>query len=210
MRQVSSLRWDRRGSMARYLSPVEVPRFPPRAPPRIAIQRAMPLRARAVYTPPPPPPPPTPHPVIRGRARFYRQGRYALHVGASSARGPSSYRTTLTVQDFRTDETLARRASAFIRRELIVLDYLTRVNRAHDQQRPGHILGVLRTVDMQSANGAAERILDGVCGGYAAHFLHELRAFLRSPYMRVEEWDEMVRYGPPTRDETLESAGGEA
>jgi hypothetical protein len=146
---------------------------------------------------------------------IYREGRYALHIGSSSY---NSYRT-LSVSDFQHDDQLTRRATAFIRRELLIIDCLNprerrqfpdagpmrslleqRVGRNYwGSQRVDYVMRVLRAVDMQSANGAAEEILRPVTGEFTGLFLHELRAFLRSPFGRVEEWDEVVRYGPPTR-----------
>ena len=158
---------------------------------------------------------------LNTRMDIYRSGRYALHIGSSAH---NSYRV-LSVDDFSTDEHLARRASAFIRRELLVIDRLDSQERQRSpdlglvrhlleqrlgreyfgSQRVDYIMRVLKTADMQGANGAAEEMLRPVVGGVTAQFLHELRAFLRSPFDRVEEWDEVVRYGPPTRGTRVES-----
>ena len=60
---------------------------------------------------------------------------------------------------------------------------------------------------MQSASGVAETLVRRQLGEHTGLFLHELRAFLRSPYRRLEEWDGVVQYGPPTREGVLRAEG---
>lgn len=50
-------------------------------------------------------------------------------------------------------------------------------------------------VDMKASNGHAENLLAEFLGRETARlFFHELEAWLRSPYTKLEEWDEEVQY----------------
>lgn len=50
-------------------------------------------------------------------------------------------------------------------------------------------------VDMRASNGHAENLLTEFLGRENSRlFLHELNAWLRSPFTRVEEWDREVQY----------------
>lgn len=63
-----------------------------------------------------------------------------------------------------------------------------------------YIMAVLKTVDVQGAGGQAEELLREFLGrAHARLFLHEVRAWLRSPYVRVEDWDRNVQYAVPVK-----------
>lgn len=63
-----------------------------------------------------------------------------------------------------------------------------------------YIMAVLKTVDVQGAGGQAEELLREFLGrAHARLFLHEVRAWLRSPYARVEDWDRNVQYAVPVK-----------
>lgn len=54
---------------------------------------------------------------------------------------------------------------------------------------------MLRTLDIRDSDGRAEDLLQEFLGRQCTRlFLHELNAWLRSPYRKVEEWDEEVQY----------------
>jgi len=58
-----------------------------------------------------------------------------------------------------------------------------------------YILSILKTVDIKASHGHAEDLLEEFLGRENARlFLHELGAWLRSPYMKVEDWDRHVQY----------------
>ena len=58
-----------------------------------------------------------------------------------------------------------------------------------------YIIAILRTVDLYGPAGEAEEMLQEFLGRkYARLFLHELNAWLRSPYAKIEDWDRMVQY----------------
>lgn len=61
-----------------------------------------------------------------------------------------------------------------------------------------YIIAILRTVDIRAAAGHAETLLCGFFGGgreTTRLFLHELYAFLRSPFADPRQWDQVVQYG---------------
>jgi hypothetical protein len=61
-----------------------------------------------------------------------------------------------------------------------------------------YTVAILKTVDMQGATGQAESMLADFLGRDAARlFLHELRAWLRSPCLSLEAWDRGVQYPDP-------------
>jgi hypothetical protein len=58
-----------------------------------------------------------------------------------------------------------------------------------------YIIAILKTVDMAGSAGQAEDMLSDFLGrDNTKLFLHELRAWLRSPYTRLEDWDRAVQY----------------
>ena len=58
-----------------------------------------------------------------------------------------------------------------------------------------YIIAILKTVDIKGAGGQAEDMLQEFLGREKTRlFLHELRAWLRSPYKSIEDWDRHVQY----------------
>jgi hypothetical protein len=58
-----------------------------------------------------------------------------------------------------------------------------------------YIIGILKTVNIKGSGGQAEELLKEFLGSdEAGLFLHELRAWLRSPYTALEDWDRNVQY----------------
>ncbi|OOF96705.1 hypothetical protein ASPCADRAFT_46527 [Aspergillus carbonarius ITEM 5010] len=165
-----------------------------------------------------------PHPAqpsddpLRRRQHIYRHQLYSLRVGSNRL---SQYRE-LTPERFNREEELVSRARKWIRRELKVFEFLNpeseepasgRVARAGPQRlenRRGnnaeflleYIIAILRTVDIKGSAGQAEELLRDFIGRDNARlFLHELQAWLRSPYSSLEDWDRNVQY------EDVEAAG---
>lgn len=59
-----------------------------------------------------------------------------------------------------------------------------------------YIIAILKTIDIKGAGGQAEDMLQEFLGRDNTRlFLHELRAWLRSPYKSLEDWDRHVQYG---------------
>jgi hypothetical protein len=129
------------------------------------------------------------------------------------------------------DANLVSRARTFIRRELQVFSFLSdprpspasassasspessarRANNAEFLLE--YTVAILKTVDMQGAAGQAEGMLADFLGRDSARlFLHELRAWLRSPCLSLEAWDREVQYPDPEsgRKRGREEGDGEA
>ncbi|EXF74897.1 hypothetical protein CFIO01_04225 [Colletotrichum fioriniae PJ7] len=143
--------------------------------------------------------------AITRRRHVYRHQLYSLHVGSNRI---SRYRD-LTPQMFASDTELVSRARTFLRRELQVFEFLSPDNDARPQDTDPvrrrrannaeflleYIIAILKTVDMQGSMGQAEELIQEFLGRENTRLLlHELRAWLRSPYMSLESWDRAVQY----------------
>lgn len=148
------------------------------------------------------------------RRHIYRHQLFSLHVGVNRV---SKYKD-LTPQLFSADAELISRARKWIRRELQVFEFLTpdgtlSEDRASSDRRANnaeflleYIIAILKTVDIQGSGGNAEEMLQEFIGRSQTRlFLHEMRAWLRSPYSSLEDWDRHVQYnesltGKPTQE----------
>ncbi|PLN80499.1 RING finger domain protein [Aspergillus taichungensis] len=172
----------------------------------------------------PPRPPQQPDDPLRRRQHVYRHQLYSLRVGTNRL---SQY-CELSPEMFNRDEALVSRARKWIRRELQVFAFLnpeesqpshvTRPGQRRLENRRGnnaeflleYIVAILRTVDVKGSAGQAEELLRDFLGRDNARlFLHELQAFLRSPYMSLEDWDRHVQYDEPSRRSTTSNAGSD-
>ncbi|KAK1580205.1 uncharacterized protein LY79DRAFT_311853 [Colletotrichum navitas] len=148
---------------------------------------------------------PSQNEAIARRRTVYRDQMYSLHVGSNRI---SRYRD-LTPQLFASDAELVSRARTFLRRELQVFEFLSPDNDALPQDADPvrrrrannaeflleYIIAILKTVDMQGSMGQAEELIQEFLGRENTRLLlHELRAWLRSPYMTLESWDRAVQY----------------
>ena len=142
--------------------------------------------------------------VLNRRRDVYRHKKYSLHVGSNRI---SRYQT-ITPQSFKQDDKLLRRARIWIRRELQVFEFLdpdspstessTNVKRRarNAQFLLEYILAILKSIDIRGSTGQSEELLQEFLGRENARlFLHELENWLRSPYERLQGWDEAVQYG---------------
>ncbi|KAL4870748.1 hypothetical protein BDV12DRAFT_165153 [Aspergillus spectabilis] len=155
------------------------------------------------------PPSQTPNDPLVRRQQVYRNRLYSLRVGSNRL---SQYRE-FNPEMFNRDEELVSRARKWIRRELRVFEFLnpdassdSSVSRPGQQRlesRRGnnaeflleYIIAILRTVDIKGSGGQAEELLRDFLGrDNASLFLHELQAWLRSPYTSLEDWDRNVQY----------------
>lgn len=146
------------------------------------------------------------------RKAVYRQALFSLHVGSNRI---SRYRA-IKPTSFQQDEHLVSRARAFIRRELSVFDFLradSSVTSASSSSAPRrannadflleYIISILKSIDLKGSTGQAEELLTDFLGRDNARlFIHELQAWLRSPYEKLEDWDRNVQYAIP--DNALE------
>ncbi|KAL8713965.1 MAG: hypothetical protein Q9220_002111 [cf. Caloplaca sp. 1 TL-2023] len=142
--------------------------------------------------------------ALERRRQIYAQGLYSLHVGSNRL---SRFRD-LTPQLFARDEELIRRARKWIRRELQVFAFLyvdasqgeQGVTRRMDNAEflLEYIVAILKTVDIKGSGGQAEEMLQEFLGRANTQlFLHEMKAWLRSPYLSLEDWDCHVQYAEP-------------
>ncbi|MCJ1310027.1 hypothetical protein MMC25_003688 [Agyrium rufum] len=146
---------------------------------------------------------PTPSAALLRRKRVYQERTYSLHVGTNRL----SRFQDLTPAQFANDVELISRARKWIRRELQVFDFLSVDARNEGEsgarRRVGnaeflleYIIAILKTVDMKGSSGQAEDMLQEFLGRENTQiFLHELRAWLRSPYTSLDDWDRHVQYG---------------
>ncbi len=199
--QVKSVEYQWRSPQG--FSIYEVAQKPPlgtsgaQAPARLSIPRSR-LRPRPR---PRARPPPDPDVALRQRRQIYTLGLYSLHVGSNRL---SRFRD-LTVELFCRDQELISRARKWIRRELQVFEYLNPASMgdAEGVSRRAtnaeflleYIIAILKSVDIKGSNGQAEDMLQEFLGRDDARlFLHELKAWLRSPYTSLEDWDRHVQY----------------
>jgi len=142
---------------------------------------------------------------LDARRQVYRHKLYSLHVGTNRI---SRYRN-LTPASFAKDERLTSRARMWIRRELQVFDFLNsscstsssssvaggdrRANNADFLLE--YIVAILKSIDLKGSTGQAEELLKDFLGRENARlFLHDLEAWLRSPYEHLRDWDRAVQY----------------
>ncbi|KAL8774972.1 MAG: hypothetical protein Q9209_000451 [Squamulea sp. 1 TL-2023] len=145
-------------------------------------------------------PPLSPDTALLRRRQVYARKLYSLHVGTNRL---SRFRD-LSPRLFSRDEELMRRARKWIRRELQVFDFLNNDGQEEEgvKRRTNnaeflleYIVAILKTVDIKGSRGQAEDMLQEFLGRENTQlFLHELRAWLRSPYTSLEDWDRHVQY----------------
>jgi hypothetical protein len=149
-----------------------------------------------------PRPLPTVDEALLRRRHIYRNKLYSLHVGSNRV---SRFRD-LTPQLFSNDAELISRARKWIRRELQVFEFLTPDSNTSTSDRRAnnaeflleYIVAILKTVDIQGSGGQAEDMLQEFLGRENTRlFLHEMRAWLRSPFLNLEDWDRSVQYNEP-------------
>lgn len=103
------------------------------------------------------------------------------------------------------DSELQSRARTFIRRELRVFSFLhtdpagsasqAATTSSNAEFLLSYVISILKTIDIKASNGHAEHLLAEFLGRESARlFLHELNAWLRSPFTRLKDWDEEVQY----------------
>ncbi|ELR03428.1 hypothetical protein VC83_07210 [Pseudogymnoascus destructans] len=184
------------------------------------LQRSVPhrpSRPRRQYTHNPTP---AADDALARRRAVYAQNLYSLHIGTNRI---SRFRD-FTPQSLSASPKLQSRARTWIRRELRVFAFLHPKDTADGETTEGrtrgsgdnaeflleYIIAILKTVDVQGAAGQAEELLREFLGReHARLFLHEVRAWLRSPYGRVEDWDRNVQYAVPVKVGEGRGDGGE-
>jgi hypothetical protein len=138
--------------------------------------------------------------AIAFRRRVYRKQMYSLRVGSNRI---SRYQN-LTPESFKSNDLLVSRAKTWIRRELSAFKFLDPDSPSYGQpdRRASnaeflleYVVSILKSIDLRGSGGQAEEMLkDFLEQENAKLFLHELEAFLRSPYETLAHWDAHVQY----------------
>lgn len=129
------------------------------------------------------------------RRLVYDNHTPSLHVGANRT---SQYQH-FTPSTFASNPTLQTRARIFLRRELRVFPFLDRRPAGANREfLVEYAVAVLKAHDPKGADGRAGELLGEFLGAEDARLLlHELDAWLRSPFERLEVWDRKVQYCDP-------------
>ena len=208
--QVARVEYDWR-SPDDYLTYIVPQSPPPTETPTPAPSRSYPQYHGRRQHPYIPRRPPRPGPVnvdpdvaLLRRRHVYREKLFSLHVGSNRL---SKFKD-FTQHDFATSDELQARARKWIRRELQVFDFLSAdapASSGRPQRRAEnaeflllYIISILKTVDIKGSSGKAVDLLGSYLGEENARlFLHELEAFLRSPFVNLEDFDRHVQYATP-------------
>ncbi|KAF1837999.1 hypothetical protein BDW02DRAFT_627548 [Decorospora gaudefroyi] len=148
--------------------------------------------------------PPVQDVALRRRRHVYRKKFYSLHIGSNPISG---YRD-ISPQIFANTPQLQSKARTWIRRELRVFTFLhanpapsssssdaAATTSSNAEFLLAYIVSILKMVDVKASHGHAENLLTGFLGRDASRlFLHELNAWLTSPYTKLSEWDQNVQY----------------
>jgi hypothetical protein len=163
--------------------------------------------------------------TIQRRRFVYRHNLYSLHVGSNRRQPAASRYRELSPQLFMTDPELVSRARMWLRRELRVFEFLYADGDSpydHDPVRRRracnaeflleYTVAILKTMDIQGSAGQAEDIIQEFLGRKNTRlFLHELKAWLRSPYGSLSAWDRVVQYdGGNTMPRASQNVGRES
>ena len=141
---------------------------------------------------------------VRRRIVVYRHELYSLHVGTNLY---SRFRD-VTPPRFVQDTELQSRTRMWVRRELQALIRLQQASRDQPSSCDGlsipfeclemfieFLVDLLKRYDMLSSDGQIVRRLRRFLGARVTPlFLHELRAWLRSPHETMDAWDQHAQY----------------
>ncbi|KAF2011683.1 hypothetical protein BU24DRAFT_322426, partial [Aaosphaeria arxii CBS 175.79] len=202
--EVTTVEYDRKSDKDFKIFHVKRTHSSKPAPPAAASSRS-----NNTSRPPPPRRPRPPRPYTRPspslallrRRHVYRENLYSAYVGANRISAHSNW----TPESFSSSPDLQSRARMFIRRELRVFSFLYNDADGSTANAPttssnaewllSYIVSILKTVDIKASDGHAEDLLSEFIGRESARlFLHELNAWLRSPYTKLEDWDSHVQY----------------
>ena len=148
--------------------------------------------------------PPVEDVALRRRREVYQRKLYSLHIGSN----PFSGYRDISPQLITESPDMQSKARAWIRRELRVFTFLhtgpvdpspaaaaTTTTSGNAEFLLSYIVSILKMVDLKASNGHAENLLAEFLGrDNSKLFLHELNAWLRSPYTKLEEWDQENQY----------------
>ncbi|CAI6339088.1 unnamed protein product [Periconia digitata] len=144
---------------------------------------------------------PIPDTAVLRRRHVYRHKLYSYHIGANLHSG---YRD-VTPSMIATSPELQSKARTWVRRELRVFSFLfADIHGAPPQGATtnsnaefllSYIVAITTRVDLKDSSGHAEDLLQEYVGRANARlFLHELNEWMRSPFIKVQEWDRNTYY----------------
>lgn len=169
--------------------------------------------------------------AVARRRSVYTHARFSQHIGSNRHSGYREITPALVLRE----PALVSRARMWLRRELLVFSFLHPDTAKHrpspppaPSEQPGrgrrrgrmaarlrsqnaeflleYVVAILKTVDLMGSAGQAENMVAEYLGRDTARlFLHELRAWLRSPYTSLDEWDRAVQYEEEVRPAWLAS-----
>ncbi|KAK5942808.1 hypothetical protein PMZ80_005374 [Knufia obscura] len=142
-------------------------------------------------------------PALAFRKRVYENKLYSMYVGSNVY---SKYRN-ISPGVLRQEGHLITKAKKWVRRELGVFDFLDprsldfgRTDRraTNSEYLLEYIVAILKSIDIKGSAGQAEELLEDFLGRENARlFLHELEAWLRSPFESLKDWDQATQYAEP-------------
>ncbi|KAF1970447.1 hypothetical protein BU23DRAFT_570832 [Bimuria novae-zelandiae CBS 107.79] len=152
---------------------------------------------------------PQPDAAVLRRRHVYRHKLYSFHIGSN----PFSGFQEVTPEMVANSPELQSKARTWIRRELRVFTFLHTdpengpsdgaTTSSNAEFLLSYIVAILKRVDLKASDGHAENLLTDFLGRENARlFLHELYAWLRSPFTKVVEWDREVQYEEPLQDQS--------
>lgn len=132
---------------------------------------------------------------------MYQRKLFSLHVGSNPFSGYRDIKPDVIANS----PDMQSKARTWIRRELRVFTFLHTDPAASSSDAAttssnaefllSYIVSILKMVDLKASNGHAESLLAEFLGRENGRlFLHELNSWMRSPYTKVEEWDQNVQY----------------
>ncbi|GAB7343596.1 hypothetical protein MBLNU457_1597t1 [Dothideomycetes sp. NU457] len=122
--------------------------------------------------------------ALARRRQVYALHAYSAHVG-TNRRSEYAHFTASTLSS---SPALQNRARIFLRRELQVFSFLSTRQRLEFVLE--YIVAMLKSMEIKGADGAMVRLVGEMVGKEDAGLLcHELEAWLRSPFGRLEDWD---------------------
>lgn len=147
-------------------------------------------------------------PSLARRRQVYTQHTPSLHVGANRL---SQYQN-FTPAVFASSPALQTRARIFLRRELRVFTFLDRRPAGANREfLIEYLVAILKVNDPKGADGRAEELVKDFLGREDARLLlHEIDAWLRSPYESLRDWDRHVQYAAPPASVRNGSVGKDA
>ena len=125
---------------------------------------------------------------VEKRRAVYRKGLMSMYVGSNRL---SQYQN-FTPASFRRDENRISKARNWIRRELRIFEYLQ--TSSNPEFLLEYIISILKTIDLKTSSHGEEMLSEFLGQEHARIFLHEVEAWIRSPYTQLKDWDLNVQY----------------